>query len=119
MREFGLFENIIVFYRSESFDMQVGTVRLTASEKFRIKLKVLFRNNASGDMYLRYRLVIVFFDHLHHSIYIHLPSFFTLLDQTRIRTEFAVVNTNVRRLYMEVTVEIGIIAMFFLTDIVG
>src|SRR5690606_29763703 len=78
MRQLCLLEYIVILYGSQAFDMKIRTMSFTTLEKFSIEISILLRYHPPGDVYFCDRLVIIFLDNIHHAIYVHLPSFFTL-----------------------------------------
>ena len=56
---------------------------------------------------------------IHHGGNIHFPSLILLLHQSRIGTEFTIVDTKIGGFDMKIAVEVGQVAMLLFADIVG
>jgi hypothetical protein len=75
--------------------------------------------NASHDMHFRDRLAIVFFYDVQHLVNAELPAFFPVRIEPGIRTKSAGEYANIGGLDMEISVEIGFIAMQPFPHVIG
>src|SRR5690606_4288531 len=90
----------------------------TLTKKVRVKIQILLRYYSTCTVSFSYRFIVVLPYHFHQTRHIYLPPLISFLNQTGIRTELTVVHTDVGRFDMKVSIEISIIAVFFLTDII-
>src|SRR5690606_6977712 len=118
MTQLRLLENVIVFHRRQSFDMKIRAMGFTSFKKLGIKFQILFGNYATRDMYFCHWFAVIFPDNFHHRIDVHFPTVLTLLDETGIRAELAVVYTYIRWFDMKIAIEIRTVAVLLFTDIV-
>ena len=118
---FRFFENVVVLHRREGFDVEFGAVLFYFMKKFKIKRQIVLWQNTPDDVNFRDWLTVVFAHDVEHFVHAECPGVrvIALLNEARVGAKFAVIDAQIRRLYVEVAVEKSVVAVLFFPDKIG